>query len=160
MTIEELEKLLAYDPITGFITWKVDRSNQMRAGMRAGSVNHQGYLYIEINSVSYRSARIAWALHYKEWPRFIVDHKDQCKMHDWITNLRLASKRENNHNQGLRRDNKVGRKGVTYDARIGRYRATIKGPAKQIHIGMFATANEAGDAYDKKARELFGEFAK
>lgn len=159
MTIEELEQLLAYDPITGFITWKVNRSNQVRAGMRAGAINKHGYLYIEINHVSYRSARIAWALYYKAWPTFIVDHKDRVKLNDWISNLRLATRRENNHNQGLRRDNKTGRKGVSICNKTGKYRVTIMGPVKQIHIGTFSDLEKAAQAYKNKARELFGEFA-
>src|SRR6266576_207215 len=121
MPIEELEKLLAYDPITGFITWKIDRSNQIRAGMRAGAINGHGYLYIEINGRSYRSARIAWALFYKVWPIKIVDHKNRIKVNDWIENLRLATKRENNHNTALRRDNKTGRKGVSICSKTGKY---------------------------------------
>lgn len=160
MTIDELEKLFAYDPLTGIITWKVDRSNQIRAGMRAGTIDTKGYRIIEVNNISFRSARLAWILYYKVWPEKLVDHKDRVKTNDWITNLRLATHRQNNHNADLRRDNKVGRKGVTFDWRSMRFRATIKGPTKQIHIGMFATASAAGDAYDKKARELFGEFAK
>lgn len=41
-----------------------------------------------------------------------------------------------------------------------RYRAVISVNRKSIHIGMFATAEEAALAYNKKSRELYGDDGK
>ena len=41
-----------------------------------------------------------------------------------------------------------------------RYRAVISVNRRSIHIGMFATAEEAALAYNAKSRELFGEEGK
>ena len=40
------------------------------------------------------------------------------------------------------------------------WRAGIKHDAKTIHLGSFKTEEEAARAYNEKALELFGEFAK
>ena len=41
-----------------------------------------------------------------------------------------------------------------------RYRAVISINRKSVHIGMFATAEEAAKAYNKKSKELYGEDGK
>lgn len=41
-----------------------------------------------------------------------------------------------------------------------RYRAVISVNRRSIHIGMFATAEEAALAYNKKSRELYGDDGK
>ncbi len=41
-----------------------------------------------------------------------------------------------------------------------RYRAVISINRKSVHIGMYATAEEAALAYNKKSRELYGENGK
>ncbi len=53
---------------------------------------------------------------------------------------------------------KVGYTGVYKEN--NRYRAVISVNRKSIHIGMFATAEEAALAYNKKSRELYGENGK
>ena len=41
-----------------------------------------------------------------------------------------------------------------------RYRAVISAKGKSIHIGMFDTAEEAADAYNKKSKEFYGSEGK
>jgi hypothetical protein len=41
-----------------------------------------------------------------------------------------------------------------------RYRAVISVNRRSVHIGMYATAEEAALAYNEKSRELYGEFGK
>ena len=45
-------------------------------------------------------------------------------------------------------------------ARSYPFMAKIQFQKKHIHIGYYMTAEEAAIAYDKKAREVFGEFAR
>lgn len=42
----------------------------------------------------------------------------------------------------------------------GLYRAQIMGGGKKFNLGGYATQELAARAYDAKARELFGEFAR
>ncbi len=53
---------------------------------------------------------------------------------------------------------KVGYTGVYKEN--NRYRAVISINRKSVHIGMFATAEEAALAYNRKSRELYGEDGK
>ncbi|MFT5168152.1 MAG: hypothetical protein ACI8P3_003392, partial [Saprospiraceae bacterium] len=53
---------------------------------------------------------------------------------------------------------KVGYTGVYKEN--NRFRAVISVNRKSMHIGMFATAEEAAKAYNKESKKLFGEDGK
>ena len=88
-----------------------------------------------------------------------VDHRNGNTLDNRRINLRTCTHAENNRNsRGFGR----WMKGVSLDARMASrpWRAGIKYEGRQITIGYFATEIEAALAYDAKARELFGEFAR
>lgn len=45
------------------------------------------------------------------------------------------------------------------DRRDGRYQSRIRVEGRQIHLGTFASAEEAARAYDAAALRHFGDFA-
>ena len=74
-------------------------------------------------------------------------------------NLRLCTLAENMRN---RRGN-LGRdlpKGVTWQPHCNKYKASIGCDGAPKHIGYYDDPIEAARAYDRKAIELFGEFAR
>lgn len=72
-------------------------------------------------------------------------------------NLRICAHIENSRNKKKRKDSKNKYKGVY--KRGNRYIATIGFHNKRIHIGSFINEEDAKEAYNQKAKELFGEFA-
>lgn len=86
-----------------------------------------------------------------------VDHIDGNPANNSRSNLRLAN---NSQNGGNSRARNGEYKGVSKSWKDGIYRARIKVNFKEIHIGTFDSQEEAARAYDTKARELFGEFAR
>lgn len=92
-----------------------------------------------------------------------VDHINGDKLDNRRVNLRFCSHSQNAVNKIVSKDNTSGYKGVSYrgnEKRIKRWRAYIKQNRKQIFIGNYLTAEEAAKAYDKKAKEIYGQFAK
>jgi hypothetical protein len=87
--------------------------------------------------------------------RFQVDHRDRDGLNNRRSNLRTATRSQNGMNRVIPR---AGLYRGAYLTR-GRWQALIRMNRRRIHLGMFATAEEAARAYDKAARELHGEFA-
>jgi hypothetical protein len=93
---------------------------------------------------------------------FLVDHINGDTFDNRRANLRLATNGQNMQNAGVRKSNKSGLKGVCYcsSRRGSKYRAYIQAEGRQFYLGTFATAHEAALAYDRKAKELHGDFAR
>lgn len=91
-------------------------------------------------------------------PGVEVDHWDGDGLHNWRGNLRRCTTTQNQGNRGKQVNNTSGFKGVR--PYRGKYQAQIQFKGKVIHIGYYATAEEAAHSYDEKARGLFGPFAK
>lgn len=88
---------------------------------------------------------------------YIVDHINRDPLDNRRVNLRLATLRQNMQNSF--KGGKFG-KGVSYQKKSNRYQARLTtNEGKRIHLGMFATAQEARDAFDLAAPIYHGEFA-
>jgi hypothetical protein len=87
-----------------------------------------------------------------------VDHKDGNPQNNCGGNLRLCTKAENARNTKKPKGTGTPFKGVSVVR--GKFRARINHMGKLIHLGYYLDAVEAARAYDVKAVELFGEFAR
>lgn len=157
-TPAELGELLSYDAATGELRWITSTPNGSRsAGAIAGSMRPTKYLNINVRGKNFLAHRAAWALHFGAWPEGILDHINGCRSDNRIANLRLATIAQNSANSNPRARNKCGIKGV-YQTATGRWRACIGVNGKNKFLGGFATAAEAGEAYQAAARKAYGEF--
>lgn len=145
-------ELLAYDPETGSLTWKVSRGG-VRAGAPAGCVNSRGYVYVRVDGTHELAHRVAWLLHTGLWPRQDIDHVNGSRADNRICNLRDCSHKLNVQNQrSARSHSAMGLLGVSPKGR--RFRATICSEGRQRHLGTFATPEEAHQAYLTAKRQL------
>lgn len=87
-----------------------------------------------------------------------IDHKDRNTLNNKKDNLRTCTPAQNNLNKEVRKDNKLGVKGVRFSKKQKRYIAVISINGKVKQIGSFNTVEEAAIAYNKKAKEVHGEF--
>ena len=92
--------------------------------------------------------------------RIQIDHRDGNSKNNRLSNLRLSTHSENAANRRRYRNNASGFKGVSLEARTGKWMAKITKDGRTYFLGRFPTAEEAHAAYAAKARELFGEFAR
>jgi hypothetical protein len=88
-----------------------------------------------------------------------VDHKDRNPLNNCKSNLRLCTYTENNQNRAVQKCSISGYKGVYWEKNSNAWRAHIQLNGKKQWLGYYESVEEATHVYDKKAIELFGEFA-
>lgn len=88
-----------------------------------------------------------------------VDHKDFNRLNNQRSNLRAATTSQNRAHRRLFRNSRTGLIGVCLHARTGRYQSYVNKDGIRYNVGTYDCAILAAKARDKKAFELFGEFA-
>lgn len=89
----------------------------------------------------------------------IVDHINGDPLDNRRANLRLTDASGNNKNAAKRRNALTSKyKGVHKDTASGKYKAQIQHNKKKISIGTYSTEEEAANAYNIKALQLFGAY--
>jgi len=89
-----------------------------------------------------------------------IDHIDGDGLNNQRSNLRIANKSQNAMNAKKHTRSTSKYKGVYYYKRDNKWASQIVLNNKRYYLGLFADEIDAAKAYDKKAIELFGEFAK
>ena len=89
-----------------------------------------------------------------------VDHINGNGLDNRKHNLRLANKSQNGANRTKQEESTSKYKGVSFNRRDCIWQVQIIYNQKHLCIGTFKTELEGAIAYNKKALELFGEFAK
>jgi hypothetical protein len=90
----------------------------------------------------------------------IPDHINGDSLDNRRSNLRLATKAQNNRNAQIPKTNKTGYKGVAFRKERQKWQATINYNNHKIYLGCYDTPQEAYVIYCKAARILHGEFAR
>ena len=159
ITYLEINEKFDYDPETGLIHKKSQRSCDVQKGNIAGCIRPDGYIVVSFKGKKLLSHRVAWILMTGKWPEQLIDHKNSIRSDNRWLNLRAANHSQNGANSQKRSINKSGFKGV-YLHYSGKWHAQIKKDGKVSHIGAFNTPSEASLAYEKTAAIIHGEFMK
>lgn len=101
------------------------------------------YWTIKILGKRYRIHHVGWFLYYGEWPKIQIDHEDQNKLNNKISNLREGSKEIQYTNKPKRsiklkykNKSKYG-KGIY--KRRGRFEVYVVRNNKRHYLGVFKT---------------------
>ncbi len=121
------------------------------------------YGYLRVNLYEYRVMKthqvhrlVANAFIDNPDDKLCVDHKNNDRTNNHISNLRYATANENQHNRKLSSNNTSGIKGVYFDKRVKKWCARIKIDGIRIHIGYFDNLEDAKIARINRANEAFG----
>lgn len=138
-----ISERIKYNPSTGKLVWKDNAKARGRGGRECGCFDGRGYRVIRIDNVLYRAHRVAWLLHYGEWPKAGIDHIDGDGCNNAIDNLREVSQSENMKNTAISSKNKSGYSGVYYCSGTGKWRAAINIDKRETSLGRFNSKIDA-----------------
>lgn len=148
-SVEYLRKRLRYDPDTGKLFWLYFedpsvKSNAGWAGKETFTAKARGgYRQGRVDGINFKAHRIAWALHYGEWPAGQIDHINGVRTDNRICNLRSVTNQENSKNMAMKKSNKSGVTGVYWNKQAQKWRAFIMCHGKEKHLGFFEDIQEA-----------------
>lgn len=172
-----VKSILDYNFLTGEFFWKArspdmfkkgklsqdnicSRWNNRHAGKKTGNRHVNGFIYLIINSRKYMAHRIAWLYFYGEMPKLEIDHIDGNNSNNIISNLRQATRSENERNKGISSRNTSKFKGVCWNKNRSKWESYITVNRKQIYLGLFSDIDDAVFAYKEASKKYHGKFAR
>ncbi len=156
---EQLRQFLIYDPDTGIFTARV-ALHKRPLGSVVGTVSPSGYTNIYLGERFYRAHRLAFLWAHGRWPAELIDHINGQRSDNRLSNLREATRSQNLLNQGPRRSNRNGLKGVTFCASAFKWIVTVRVNGRNKYVGRYNSPDEAHEAYKAAALKYHGEFAR
>jgi hypothetical protein len=90
--------------------------------------------------------------------KLCVDHKNNDRTNNNISNLRFATTKENSQNRILSSNNTSKVKGVSFNKRAKKWRAHIRIDGILIHIGYYDNLEDAKIARINRANQAFGVY--
>lgn len=153
--------MIRYDKNSGSMTWlekpSTDKDsarwNARYAGKECGTLDDKGYrrilLRFETNKTfKIRAHRLAWFIVNGVLPNGEIDHINQDKLDNRISNLRDVTKEVNQRNGTRKSNNTSGVAGVCWHKQRKKWCAQAAGigEKKSKHIGLFDTIEEADAA--------------
>lgn len=162
--LEAARELLAFDPDAGVFRWKVRRNSfggKVQEGSVAGTPSDQGYVMVGVLGRQYRAHRLAWLFMTGAMPSrgLEIDHINGDRSDNRWGNLRLVTRSQNNMNQGVKRNNKSGCKGVSFRKDTGKWHARITVAGQVRLLGNFDNLEDAVEARRAAEAEFFAEHA-
>ena len=163
----KFSQLFIYDPETGILRWKISRSNRIKVGQIAGSIqtNHKGrayerqYLHVSIGGRFFFVHRIVYRMMTgRSVPKGKqIDHENGDGTDNRWSNLRVGTRSQNMGNRDRNRTRKRNLpKGIQWHGRDQLYYArladrTIK-YSKSLQVVVAA--------YRAAAKAYYGKFAR
>ena len=164
--MQNAASLINYNKDTGEFTWKERQNsawwNSRYAGKAALTATaRNGYKVGSINDKTCYAHRVAWEFVYGPIPEGKdIDHVNGNKSDNRIENLRVASRSQNMANCVSRKGSTSKYIGVSWSTREKRWVAQITKDYKTYGIGTFESEIDAATAYDTRAIEIHGEYAR
>lgn len=156
LTQELVAKVLRYDATTGNLTWLTNlHSKRAIPNSRAGSlVSTTGYRNITLFGRTYLEHHLIWFICKGVWPKAQLDHINQIRDDNRITNLREVTVSENARNRSRRKNTTTGEHGIWYNRRTRKYVAEITLNGKKVYQKSFDDPDEASAERKLKSLEL------
>lgn len=159
LTQEYLMEVLDYNFHTGIFTWRVQLSNRIPVGGRAGATVANNYRQIRIKGKLYLEHRLAFLWMMGRWPAAEMDHIDHNPSNNRWLNLREATSAQNKRNSLRKKPSRSGFRGVIWLHNLQKWQGRIAVDKKLRYLGTHLSPDDAAKAYDIAALKYHGAFA-
>lgn len=154
LTKEYVRSLFDYDPVTGNLLWKVQKSLSVKIGSAVGAIRGKGYRETTIDNRHSSVHRLVWIWHNGSIPKGQeIDHLNHERADNRIENLRCVSRQDNLRNASRYSTNKSGRTGVWFDKIGKRWIAHITIDGRFRYLGSFRKKNLAVKCREEAERD-------
>ncbi len=162
MNQEQARYYFDYCPETGVLTNRVKRPPYAHVGAVAGICRSDGYLMIWVRPHRVLAHRLIWIWNFGAIPDGMqIDHIDNDRTNNRLSNLRLALPIQNHVNSLIRSDNTSGVKGVSYwknSKGVWRWRSRVRLNGKE-YCSYHDEKDQAISACNRRRAIVHGEFA-
>lgn len=165
---EEIKRgIEVWRQVDGFSNYKVSSKgflyNSVTGTMKNARISNRGYYSVDLYEGGKRTTcsihrLLAEAFVKNPSGKKCVDHINNNRLDNNVSNLRWVTNQENNFNSSISKKNTSNVKGVSWRKKRNKWYAQISFNNKNIFIGYYKTLEEAKVARRDKARELFGEY--
>lgn len=155
-------EIVIYDNYAEVILCNKNKQEKARALISLEDIEKVGQYRWCVNGKGYVCNRNMGYLHqFIKNPSegMVVDHKNHNKLDNRRDNLRLCTQDDNCKNLSKASNNTSGYKGVSYDKGMDKYRAKIVCDGIVYYLDCHVDKISAARAYDRRAIELYGEYA-
>jgi hypothetical protein len=158
---EEFRNILDFDnyEISNFGTVK----NKITGRILKQNISDNGYCYTNLSRQGFvkkfkihRLVANAFLQNSLNYPS--IDHIDNVKTNNHVSNLRFCSNSQNNMNKPPSKNNTSGRRGVHFDKFANKWRACVRLDGKKISCGSFSCIDDAIVAREIAEDKYFKEF--
>jgi len=154
LTQAYLKEVLYYNQNNGNFYWRKPLGTKLKPWSKAGAIDKNGYISINHKKRFYKAHRLAWLYVYGSMPKGEIDHINHVVDDNSIANLRDVSRKQNDENTRVHKDNVSGFKGVTFDKRKNTWFARIMHNRVAHHLGSYSAPELAAEAYKTAAKQL------
>lgn len=153
LELAKVREVLNYNPDTGNFT------SRLHAGVRSRCmIGSNGYIYVSYRGKKYPAHRLAWFYFHGKWPKEDIDHINGNPSDNSIRNLREATRKQNSHNQRIRKNNTSGLRCVSKNRANGKWRIQIWRFGQCFYLGEYLDKAQAGRVANEFLRKTDDEF--
>lgn len=134
--------------------WSKKNNKFLKAG-----VDHTGYLIVSLFENGIKSTRsihqlvaIHYMSHVPDGYKTVVDHIDNNKLNNHVSNLQLITQRKNTSKD--KNKNTSMYTGVCWNKKSQKWQSYIRINNKKVHLGLFTNELDANNAYQKKLNQI------